>query len=721
MPERDVLEGLAARLDGVLRRQDELEARFVRMEATLGLPGVTVTPTHLAPAPNPWPAPADAPAVPREAPHAPEPATRPWSEPATLGPAMRPAPTAPAPLTATRATKTPRERPTFEAQVGLQWLNRIGVVTLLLGVAFAFKTAVDNNWIGPGARVALGFVAALVTLAIGDLQWRRKHVVFAQGLTGLGLALLYLSFWASFALYGLASQPVAFALMVATTIMSGLLAMRYASQAIAVLALLGGYITPIALATGEPHSAIFLGYVTVLNAATIVLSRRRVWPKLELLAAIATAVLYGGWLGLAAADDVERPIATVFAGVFYVQYAIARSRVPWAFAQMFAPLVMALLWRAPEIRLPVLLAFALAGLIVAARRRVRFAPLWTAIWCWLPALLAMAVNPGSLALELTGSSLAFAGFTAWILWAHVQQRRSLGGVDLALLLGNPAAYAVAAAVLLEPAHHAYLGGFAVALAALYLALGRLVWRAAEPTQDRRAAYLAIAIALVCITGAVPLELTGFAIAIAWAIEGAGLAWLSARRGDAKLSAAACAVLALALAALAIATPQAALDALPVLANLRFATFAVLAISLFASARLLTEPIRATLAYLIAHALVLLALGLELAAVIERGVAEPARFGTTTVAITLLMASYGVMLIGLGVVRRRARDRILGLAILAIVVLKLYGSDVWSLGRGFQVAAFLALGVLLLAVSYLYSRYRAVIGRLWKDEPIDDDA
>ena len=81
-----------------------------------------------------------------------------------------------------------------------------------------------------------------------------------------------------------------------------------------------------------------------------------------------------------------------------------------------------------------------------------------------------------------------------------------------------------------------------------------------------------------------------------------------------------------------------------------------------------------------------------------------------------MAGYAVLLIVLGVVRRRVRDRIMGLVLMAIVVLKLYGSDVWSLGRGFQVAAFLALGVLLLGVSYVYSRYRSVIGRLWKDEP-----
>jgi len=55
-------------------------------------------------------------------------------------------------------------------------------------------------------------------------------------------------------------------------------------------------------------------------------------------------------------------------------------------------------------------------------------------------------------------------------------------------------------------------------------------------------------------------------------------------------------------------------------------------------------------------------------------------------------------------------------LIGAVVAKLYASDVWSLGRAFRVTAFLALGALLLLVSYLYSRYRPAIERLWKDRP-----
>jgi uncharacterized membrane protein len=50
--------------------------------------------------------------------------------------------------------------------------------------------------------------------------------------------------------------------------------------------------------------------------------------------------------------------------------------------------------------------------------------------------------------------------------------------------------------------------------------------------------------------------------------------------------------------------------------------------------------------------------------------------------------------------------------------KLYLVDVWQLSRGFRITAFLGLGALLLLVSYLYSRFRPAIEKLWKDHPAE---
>src|SRR5262245_18585866 len=66
-------------------------------------------------------------------------------------------------------------------------------VITVLGIGFFLKYAFDQNWIGPGGRIILGYLAAVVFLWVGD-RFRRRSGAAAFGLylTGGGLATLYL-------------------------------------------------------------------------------------------------------------------------------------------------------------------------------------------------------------------------------------------------------------------------------------------------------------------------------------------------------------------------------------------------------------------------------------------------------------------------------------------------------------------------------------------------
>src|ERR1019366_9900843 len=99
--------------------------------------------------------------------------------------------------------------------------------------------------------------------------WRRGQTVFAQGVIGLGLALLYLSIYAASVLYHLLPQSLAFVAMGGVTGGAVGLAVLYNSQAIAVLALIGGYLTPPALSSGEDHAWILFAYIFLLNLGAI--------------------------------------------------------------------------------------------------------------------------------------------------------------------------------------------------------------------------------------------------------------------------------------------------------------------------------------------------------------------------------------------------------------------------------------------------------------------
>jgi uncharacterized membrane protein len=608
---------------------------------------------------------------------------------------------------------------TLESKIGLRWVNLIAVITLILGAGFFFKYAVDNNWIGPSARVVLGIVAAAAALITGDRLWHREQKIFAQGLTGLGLALLFLSFWATFGLYHLLPQSGAFALMVLATAASAVFALRYNAQAIAVLGLLGGYITPAALSSGENHPWILFSYVFLLNLGAIAAVRFRRWPVVEWVAFGMTVIYYGGWaatwLGPA-----WYTVATVAVIAFYAQFALAGSHIAWVLAHMLASIAVAGVWNTfvPVMRLE--FVFALGGLAIADWKRWREAPAWSLVWYWAPYWLVYSNTPkdrpiGEMFALATG---AFALFFAWSLWWTQVRKQRLRDTDLTTIAVNAAMYFGVAYSLLHVEYQAYMGLFAVALGAIHLLLARMLWKpGAIETQDSWPALLALAVTLTFLTLAVPIQFTGFRITIAWALEGAALAWLAARFASDRLWIGAWLVYALVLVRLFSFDAWIYADgkAYMGIVNQRFLTFFVSALALWLGAKFSKVRELASTSYILGHFVMLWILSTEVIGWAERSVTSGDIWSVETTAISLLLAVYAAALVLIGVTTRTSINRVLGLGLIGIVILKLYLIDVWTLRLVFRIAAFLGLGGLLLLVSYLYSRYKDVIERFWKDD------
>jgi len=604
-------------------------------------------------------------------------------------------------------------RPALETRLGLNWINRIAVLTLILGAGFLFKYGVDNQWIGPGARVALGIVAAFGSLLAGEYLSRRGQAVFAQGLTALGLALFYLSFYAAAPLYHLIPQEAAFALMSAATAAACAFALYYESQAIAVMGLAGGYITPPALSAGENHPWILFTYVFLLNLGALwIARRRRDWKILEPAALAATAALYAGWY-----EDwfnaTQRTPATLFAVAFYAQFALAGMRAVWWFGQLLAPLAAAAVWDRNPGYLPLALLFAGAGLAVADFRGWPEAPAWSLLCYWLPLWQWKEGFPWI--------SAAFLLFFAWAPWRGRVRQRAIRVADLLVIVAGPLAYFAVAYFWLNPQYHAYMGLFALALGALHLLLTKLLW-VSEPLREPETwpALVSIGVAFAFVTLAVPVQFAGFRITIAWALEGLALAWFDSKFNNRWLDYGAWTVLALVIVRLLAIDLEmySNPNQFPALVNVRFLTFLASCIALWLGGLFLRTPIAAGAAYIAGHCFMLLILGLEISGWVDRNLEAGVRNSVLTVSISIMMALYAVALVTLGVATRTMLNRILGLGLVAIVIAKLYLLDVWILSRVFRITAFLALGALLLAVSYLYSRYRPRLERLWRGNSVD---
>jgi uncharacterized membrane protein len=179
-----------------------------------------------------------------------------------------------------------------ESVVGT-WFPRLGALALLLGAGFGFRYAVDRGWIGPGARVALGVALGVLLLLLGEATKRRGWAGYAQAVTGGGVAILYLTVWASFALYGMVPDPVAFALLVGVTTLAAGLALRYDSVALAVLATLGGFLNPIVVGRGAIDAAGVYAYTVALDLGVFALASVRRWGLLDKVAFVGSWTLYG--------------------------------------------------------------------------------------------------------------------------------------------------------------------------------------------------------------------------------------------------------------------------------------------------------------------------------------------------------------------------------------------------------------------------------------------
>ncbi len=697
------MDALTEAIVRLLRRVDQMDARLANLER-----GQAV----VASSERPQTAPQVSPVAPP--PLSPPPAS---AEPEGPLPSEEPGTVSPVPTFALNADSPaePREQPRLETRLGLTWINRIGVLTLIIGVAFFFKYAFDNQWIGQTGRVVLGVLAGLATLVSGDALWRRGQKVFAQGVCGLGVSILYLSFYASFGFYHLLPQAAAFVLMAMVTAVSGALALRYDAMAIAALGMLGGYLTPVLLSTGQDAPWTFFSYLFLIDLGAAAIARPKGWRPLDTMGFLATAILYASWFGEWFKPE-KQLVATAAALAFYALFALVEWRWILCGAQVLSGVALAAIWPETTPYLGLSLLIGAAGLAIADRDRApagafSFATFWGSYVLWI-ASHGQPQKTGAAVLLL---SAGFLLYLAWVPFERLVRGRAVGTQHLAVLALNGFFYFGSSYALLKTHYHAWLGLFAAAIAGVHLLLGMRLWK--ERSTDGNNAtpvLLALGMALAFLTLAIPIQLTGYSITLSWALEAGALVWIGRRTGENRILLGAAAIYMLVF--FRLYAFDAWLQPAHLLVNPRFLTFAASSVSFWLGAAWLKSTrLPAAASYVAGHFIFLSACLFELSDWVNAAVSVDNHRSLMAVGVSILMALYGVLLIGIGVAYRSALDRVLGLGLLGLVVLKLYLYDVWEASRLFRTAAFVSLGVLLLLTSYLYSRFRLAIESWWKNE------
>jgi len=196
----------------------------------------------------------------------------------------------------------------------------------LLSTLFFLKYAFDENLINEWGRVIIGLVAGFGMLAGGDIARRKGLKIFAQGLVGASIPILYLSIYAAYEFYALVPHAAAFLAMAGVGGISLLVALRHDSIFIAVLGAVGGYLTPALLSTGEVNTVGLFSFIAILDAALVLMAlRKREWLFIHLLVLVGTWAWWMMWtMSMEPTMQTEgayasiRPLAVAFAWFFAI-------------------------------------------------------------------------------------------------------------------------------------------------------------------------------------------------------------------------------------------------------------------------------------------------------------------------------------------------------------------------------------------------------------------
>jgi uncharacterized membrane protein len=278
----------------------------------------------------------------------------------------------------------------FEETIGSRWAVWVGAIALGLGGIFLVRYSIEQGLVGPGLRIALGFLFSLALLAGGE--WLRRNdkglptlpvADIPSALTGVGAVAAFATIYAAHALYDFIGPAPTFIALGAVGLGTLVLAGVH-GPLLGAIGLVAAFAAPFLVAASDPNPYVFPIYAAVITAACFALSWIRDWPWLRYVAT-SVAVSLGAVTLVATTGGAYPSLVQALAGIVIaalfavpgIRFAPARERGPdvgaigilgaFAFLGLLAVMesrqdmaavglflavalaVLALVWRAPSV------------------------------------------------------------------------------------------------------------------------------------------------------------------------------------------------------------------------------------------------------------------------------------------------------------------------------------------------------------------------------------
>jgi putative membrane protein len=282
---------LEQRIGNLLYRQSvfykeikQLENELAELKRQSNFSSVSATNTVKTPVEKPTERPAEKPIErPTEAP----------SEKTTETPVIT-APSTPKPQFSLPTINRPKQPSDLEKIIGESWINKIGILIVIIGVAIGAKYSIENELISPLTRIILGYLVGIGLLGFG-IKLKPKFEGYSAVLVSGSISIFYFITYFAYSFYNLIPQVLAFAMMLIFTVFTVFAAIKYNRVVIAHIGLIGAYAVPFLLSSGSGRVDILFSYMLIINLGILFISIKRDWKTLHYSAFFFTWLIYGSW------------------------------------------------------------------------------------------------------------------------------------------------------------------------------------------------------------------------------------------------------------------------------------------------------------------------------------------------------------------------------------------------------------------------------------------
>jgi len=233
------------------------------------------------------------------------------------------APTAPKPQISAPKISLPKQPSDLEKIIGESWINKIGILIVVIGVAIGAKYSIENELISPLTRIILGYLVGIGLLGFG-IKLKPKFEGYSAVLVSGAISIFYFITYFAYSFYDLIPQALAFVMMLIFTAFTVFTAIKYKRVVIVHIGLIGAYAVPFLLSSGSGRVDILFSYMLIINLGILFISIKKDWKSLHYSAFFFTWMIYGSWFAdksfdsnLQGYEALGLGFATAFFLVFY--------------------------------------------------------------------------------------------------------------------------------------------------------------------------------------------------------------------------------------------------------------------------------------------------------------------------------------------------------------------------------------------------------------------